>query len=510
VFSHDGKVLAAARDNLTSTISLFDAETGREIGALTGHSAHVSAMVFWPDGKTLATGAMDQTIRIWDVETRKLRLTLRGHTRPVSGLVLLPDNTTLVSASGDGSVRFWNTTATRSSPHFQVEVKRSSFENTWYFTPDSQSIVAIDGVKVARFHGRQFRERTQLGDTKLVVGLCVATDAPLCAMSWPPPTDPTEATENQKKYWKKEAAPRATEDKKSTLSVVQIWNYERGEMVREILVPVLNPVPLAFTERGRKLLLEYIDFKPDLRGLHELDTTTGDKLRSWPVVTTRGNYVVSDDGRQCLVRPLNLGAAGAFNFGADWVVPHDAPCSIIDLATGVERKLASLEAGRGHARFSRDGRLFVAPTGSSISVWETNTFQMVKTIASVGSVHTPHGALFSPDGGRVVAVTSGAEAVRFWDLVSGEQVLSLPVLGERPGLPAFSPDGNMLGAMAAGTLHLWHAPSWAEIEAAEKRLEKREGNGLLQGANSFPKIFPGSGGRARRISRWEANPSHRP
>jgi serine/threonine protein kinase/WD40 repeat protein len=469
VFSHDGKVMAAARDDLASTITLFEAETGREIGSMSGHGSYVTAMQFWPDGKTLATGAMDQTIRIWDVETRELRLTLRGHTRPVTGLELLPDNTTLVSSSGDGTVRFWDTTATRPPAHFQVEVKRSSFENTWYFTPDGQSIVAIDGAKVARFHGRQFRERTQLGSLKLTVGLRLATDAPLYAISQPPELDPAEASENQKKYWKKESATPAPVEKKKTMSVVQIWNYERGEMVREILIPVLNPVPMAFTERGKTLLLEYVDLKPDLRGLHEWDVTTGDELRSWLGVTSRGNYVFSLDGRQCLVRPLNVGATGTLIFEGDWVIPHDAPASIIDLASGLERTLDGLQTGRGYASFSRDGQFLVAPTGTSISLWETKTFHVVKTIASVGSVHLPHGALFSPDGGRVVGVTTGAEAVRFWDPLSGEQVLSLPLLGERAGVSSFSPDGNMFGAMTkGGTLHLWRAPSWAEIEAAEK------------------------------------------
>ena len=35
---------------------------------------------------------------------------------------------------------------------------------------------------------------------------------------------------------------------------------------------------------------------------------------------------------------------------------------------------------------------------------------------------------------------------------------------------SFSPDGNTLAATSLnGNAHLWHAPSWAEIEAAEKR-----------------------------------------
>ena len=34
----------------------------------------------------------------------------------------------------------------------------------------------------------------------------------------------------------------------------------------------------------------------------------------------------------------------------------------------------------------------------------------------------------------------------------------------------FSPDGNTLAATALGGMaHLWRAPSWEEIEAAEKK-----------------------------------------
>ena len=94
----------------------------------------------------------------------------------------------------------------------------------------------------------------------------------------------------------------------------------------------------------------------------------------------------------------------------------------------------------------------------------------MKSIAATGSVLVPQGALFSPDGARVVAVASGAEAVRFWDVTSGEQVLSLPVAGTRLSDPGFSPDGNWFGSVGrAGGLYLWRAPSWAEIEAAEQR-----------------------------------------
>jgi hypothetical protein len=41
---------------------------------------------------------------------------------------------------------------------------------------------------------------------------------------------------------------------------------------------------------------------------------------------------------------------------------------------------------------------------------------------------------------------------------------------------AFSPDGKWLAATAQpnGMLHLWHAPTWEEIEATEKSPHKEQ------------------------------------
>ena len=456
-FSDNGKILAAARDDLASTITLFEAETGRELGTLTGHSAAVNAMVFWPDGKTLATAAADQTIRIWDVESRTLRCTLRGHTRPVSDLVLLRDNVTLVSSSSDGTVRFWDSSVLRPPAHIQIEAKMTTGQSRWFFTSDNRSIVTVEGGRVTRFHGRQFSEKSQMGESSLLTMLCLANDAPLCAV-W----QPKRPTANQRPA----ANQRPTAP---TTAVIQIWNYERGEKVRELLVQATGANPVAFVAQGRKLLIETVGVDSAMRGLQEWDVTTGEMLRSWPRSTTQGMEVVSGDGRWCLVRPNNVIAQNPLSSLGELVPPHGDACSLIDLQTGLERKLEGLQTGSRFARFSPDGQFFVAPIGPALSVWETKTFQLAQTVTATGSVHVPQGALFSPDGERVVAITSGTDAVRFWDRHSGEQVLGLPVPGAVMAWPQFSPDGHTFGAMTTdGTLHLWRAPSWAEIEAAEK------------------------------------------
>jgi len=54
-------------------------------------------------------------------------------------------------------------------------------------------------------------------------------------------------------------------------------------------------------------------------------------------------------------------------------------------------------------------------------------------------------------------------------------LLTLEGEGSQFGYTGFSPDGNILAAVnEQWTVHLWHAPSWAEIEAAEKRAPQRK------------------------------------
>jgi len=64
------------------------------------------------------------------------------------------------------------------------------------------------------------------------------------------------------------------------------------------------------------------------------------------------------------------------------------------------------------------------------------------------------------------------EKVKLWNTESYQELLTLEGQGSMFTRTAFSPDGNVLGSVSEeGFLHVWTAPSWAEIEAAEKRLK---------------------------------------
>lgn len=61
------------------------------------------------------------------------------------------------------------------------------------------------------------------------------------------------------------------------------------------------------------------------------------------------------------------------------------------------------------------------------------------------------------------------EIVTLHDMESHEKVLALEGRGTTFEELALSPDGTVLAAWnRRGVLHLWRAPSWKEIEAAER------------------------------------------
>jgi WD40 repeat protein len=52
-------------------LRIWDAQTGKAIATLQGHTHRILSVAFSPNGKRIVSGSggFDQTLRIWDVET---------------------------------------------------------------------------------------------------------------------------------------------------------------------------------------------------------------------------------------------------------------------------------------------------------------------------------------------------------------------------------------------------------------------------------------------------------
>ncbi|MBZ0309777.1 MAG: WD40 repeat domain-containing protein, partial [Anaerolineae bacterium] len=64
-FSPDNRYVLSG--NLYGTAQLWDADTGRELRILTGHTS-INSVAFSPDGRYILTGGGDNTARLWDTD----------------------------------------------------------------------------------------------------------------------------------------------------------------------------------------------------------------------------------------------------------------------------------------------------------------------------------------------------------------------------------------------------------------------------------------------------------
>jgi tRNA A-37 threonylcarbamoyl transferase component Bud32 len=107
--SPDGQRVALANKG-TNSVSIWDANTGRILLKLAGHTHRVNSVAFSGDGRLLASGSTDRTARIWDATTGGLLQTLGGHKYTVRRVAFSHDGRRLASLGYDYTVIVWDIT----------------------------------------------------------------------------------------------------------------------------------------------------------------------------------------------------------------------------------------------------------------------------------------------------------------------------------------------------------------------------------------------------------------
>jgi serine/threonine protein kinase/WD40 repeat protein len=425
-FSPDGKTLASGAGFGESGIRLWDAASGKDIGQLDGHKSWVGSLVFWPDGKRLASSSADQTIRIWDVPARKSLTVLRGHLLEVWRLALLPDNRTLISGSKDGSVCVWDTS--RTLP-VRGRITLPGNFSAFRFTPDSRSILTVETAgKVRHWSGPDLQVEELLFTTATnVAGAapCFSRDGRLLAIA-------------------------------SAAGGIEVWDLIRRSRVRELKFGGAPRAPLAFGNGGSRLFM----FASDVNQLSEWDLEGNQQTQAWPAPTGFEQLVVSPDEQ----------LAVAVGWEGD-VLSRD-----LRTKSTTELPLGALEGW--NLAFQANGkRMAIGSAQGFARIWNTGTWREEATLR--GFLNAVDAVAFSPDGKRLATSGSNPEdTIKLWDVESWQELLTLEGSGSEILATSFSPDSNSIGTLKSeGTIQIWRAPSWEEVEAAEAR-QKGAGVGL--------------------------------
>ena len=421
--SPDGQLLASGHGWSDASIRLWNVRTGKPLGSLEGHRGWVRKLVFSSDSRLLYSASKDQSIRSWNVEQKREIAEWRGHTGQPTGLALSPDGRALVSCATDGSVRLWDLQGPRHPPAY-VALPFPVAPFGAPFTADSRRVITASLTNLVTIwdvaSAKAIEEIPALGTNNYSVAL-----------------SPDER-------WVAAGGFDGS---------LKVWDRVDRRLVKECQPHHFPVFRVGFLDNGRALF----SFAALLEKVSE--------LQRWEVGTWRKT------GFGPIDLELVLGLAQSPDQRHLALTYFFKPPKVWECASGRLEMTLGPASGLGLCvtpTFSPDGRFLAAALEPRICVWEVASQRQIAVLEQPG--HPLVSVSISPDGKRLATGFREGGAVEIWDYVTQRSLLSLPSRGASyTGWSEFSPDGNTLLALNwYGLAELWHAPSWAEIEAAEK------------------------------------------
>ncbi|WP_119071481.1 nSTAND1 domain-containing NTPase [Aggregatilinea lenta] len=451
----------AAIGGFQNNVLLWDLETGDVNELVAGDHSH--SMLDWsPDETVMVSSATEgdaRKIYVWDAHTLELLHEVDAHD---NGFILSgdfsPDGTLFVSASLAGTVKVWDAATWDLVQSYKYEGP-PGLAGVWdaQFLSDGERIIfggegiTPDGKSVGEAILWRWR-----------------TDEIVWDITSPVISFQDVAVSPDERWF--------VTGSNDPFTVVQLWDLERGQLVR--------------TYDGHTQRVQNVEFSPD--GSMILSASSDGTAILWDTWWPGTRAVMPSPSQSLDVEEDQLISIAVSGHRVG-VIARDGTIEIWNFETGELVQTLHGEPGMAQPSFSSEGQLFLAmdysgPNGN-VYVWDVASGELIQTLDhSDGKAIS---AAFSPDGHSLVVGESAGQRIVQWDLATGEPIHIFEGHTGWVDAVLFSPDGNTLySGSRDGYVFEWDTTT-GEIK---RSLEGHTGEVLALAINGEGTLLASGGG----------------
>lgn len=432
-FASDGRTIAAGL--FSGTTLVLDGHIGAVKQTLSASGSPVECVRFAPNSSRLATADANGAIRLWETEDGSELATLRGHRGCVYCLAFSHDGQTLASGGSDQTIRLWNTDVHPERTQVRLPAWSLQFLQ---FTPNNESLVVSDFRNVWQIDTRTNRVKTHLPIDHWTSTTAMSSDGVVVAT----------------------AGQRGSGGGGGAM--VRVWNLQQGNHQAEMTTFLDAVHSVQFSPDGQLLIGKCVSSDQSESAVRLWDVATAETLGTWPnaqhaefsqdnrwlAVAVSGRIVLFDIEQKKTVAILDGDAnqVDAMQFSPKGMQlassGEDKTVKIWNLET--REIISSLS---GHKQIVQ--KILFTPDGNSLLTSDPVESMLWKLEDSTLRYTLPDGAcpmVFTPDG-RTLMTAPGE--VHFWQVETGDELLTYPHYGYDSRCLAVSPDGKFI-AQAGG------------------------------------------------------------